>query len=192
CYSCILFFSSCVTWKEPDPGDPALSILIALLPVRIKNQLRTSKQGDGLLTDLIHHQGIPHLGGPPAMYPRGNAGNGTRTRSIQKIAVQLDRGEVIRSAGKAGKCAVAAGRICQGNDDRRMQVTVGGEQFGANDESAGQPFRLHAKKFNAEQARQVTLAACVELFNRIHGGKYSTEENHPLFGLTHAEIKFAR
>jgi hypothetical protein len=52
-----------------------------------------------------------------------------------------------------------------------MQVSVGGKQFGAQGETAGEAPRLQGEKFDADQAGQVPLSAEVELVNGGHGFK---------------------
>ena len=52
-----------------------------------------------------------------------------------------------------------------------MQVSVGGQQFGAYSEAAGQTSRLNAEEFNADQAGQVTLSAEVEVLDGGHKSK---------------------
>jgi hypothetical protein len=85
----------------------------------------------------------------------------------QEIALEFDGGEVIGSVGHVGEGAIAAGGICEGNDHGGVQVSVGGEQFGAQGEAAGEAPWLHAEEFNADQAGQISFAACVKL---IEGG----------------------
>ena len=83
------------------------------------------------------------------MEARGDAGDSSFTGSAQKIALELDGGEVIGSPGQIGKSPVATGCICQGNDDRSMQVSIGRKQLGAQHEAAGEAPRLQAEELDS-------------------------------------------
>lgn len=89
----------------------------------------------------------------------GDAGDGALTCGSQEIALELDGCEVIGSLGEVGKGPVAAGGIRQGDDHRGVQVSIGGEQLGAQDQAARQAARLQTEEFDADQARQVALSA---------------------------------
>lgn len=65
-----------------------------------------------------------------------HAGSGSFARSSQEITLWLDGGEVLRSVRQVRKCPVTASRICQGNDERDVQVSVGSKQFGGDGEAA--------------------------------------------------------
>ena len=58
------------------------------------------------------------------MYAGRGAGKGSLSGSSQKIALELEGGEVLRAIRQIGKRTVATGRIGQGNDDRGVQVSV--------------------------------------------------------------------
>jgi len=97
------------------------------------------------------------------MYARGHAGNDALARRPQEIALELDGRKVLRPFGQVSNSPIAAACISQGDDGRGVQVSVRGEQFGADGQAACQSPRLQAEDFDADQARQVALSACVEL-----------------------------
>ncbi len=104
----------------------------------------------------------------------GDAGNRALARGTQEIALEFDGGEAFPSAGKIEDRPVAAGRICQSDDRRGVQVSVGREQFGTQRKAARQAPGLETDDFNPDQARQVALSAGVELFDGDHEAEYST------------------
>ena len=113
---------------------------------------------------LIRHLGIPDLRGPAPMHARGNAGNRAFARGIQKIGLEFDGREVVRPAGEIGDGPITAGRVRQGDDRRRVQIPVGGQQFGAQGQAACRSSGLDAGKFNPDQAQQGSLAARIQFF----------------------------
>ena len=137
---------------------------------RIQNQLRAPKQGDRLSSFIFYFR-IPHLRRPAAVDAGPGAVNDALARRTQKVTFQFDGREILRAFGQICERAVAAGRVCQGDHRRGVQVSIRREQLRANDESAGQASRLHGQEFDAKQARQIALAAGVELVNGGHSDK---------------------
>ena len=135
---------------------------------RIENQLRTPKQCDRFATRLIGHDGIPDLGRESAVEARGDAGNPSLAGGAEKIGLELDRGEIIRSLGQAGKRTVAAARVGEGDDRSSVQIAVRGEQLRPDCQSAGQASRFEGQEFDPDHAGQVTLSAEVELVKGGH------------------------
>ena len=105
------------------------------------------------------------------MHARCNADNRAFAHGAQKVALELDGGETLRSFGQVGEGPVTAGGIRDGDDDGGMQVAVGGQQFRTQGQAAGESSRLDAGKFDADQARQGPLAERVQLVKGRHGWK---------------------
>ena len=133
------------------------------LCTRIENQLRTTEQRQGFPAGFVRHLRIPDLGGAAVMHARRNTGKRAFTGGTQKITLEFDGGEILRSFGQVGKGPVAAGCIRNGNDHGSVQVSVGGQQLRAQGQAAGHLSQLDAGEFDPDQARQSPLAACVQL-----------------------------
>ena len=114
----------------------------------INDQLRTAEQRDGLSTGFVRHLRIPDLGGLAAMHARCNADNRAFAHGTQKVALEFDGGETLRSFGQVGEGPVAAGRIRDGNDDGGVQVSIGGQQLRPQDEAVGGPVWLDIGEFD--------------------------------------------
>src|SRR5262245_44493625 len=135
-----------------------LNLPSTLFRAWIEYQLRTPKQRDRFICRLVRHLRIPHLSRSSVVYPCCDTGNATFARSPQKVALELDGSEVLRTAREIRKGTIAATCIGQSDDGRGVQVSVGRQQFRAQRQTAGQPSRLQAENFDADQAGQVTLS----------------------------------
>ncbi len=153
--------------KQRATQTRSLFLFVRALLARVKDQLRTPKQRDRLPARLILHFRVPDLGSASAVEARSNAGNRSFTGSAEEVALELDGGEVVGAVGEVGEGAVAAGRVGESDDRRRVQVAVRGKQLGAQRETACEASAFITSKFDADQSREGSLATCVEL---VYGG----------------------
>ena len=138
--------------------------------------MSTPEQCDRFPTGFIRHCGVPDLGGPSTVEAGAYAGYDSFAGSAEEVALELDGSEIVRAFGKVGEGAVAAGGIGEGDDGRRMQIAVGGEQFRTQGKATGESSMLIAGEFDADQTREGSSAACVKFVDGGHGeGKRGLE-----------------
>src|SRR6188472_4562694 len=98
----------------------------------IKNHLRAAEERDRAAVLVSKHRGVPHVRRAPEMHGARRASDRTLACGAEKVRLELDRREVDGVLGQMRETTVAARRVGQRDDRRRMQVAIRREYLRAH------------------------------------------------------------
>src|SRR5262245_56742723 len=140
------------------PGPSRSSAFIPRMLPRIEHQLRAAEERELAPLRAVRHHRVPHLGAAPQVHGARFAVERAFARRVEKVGLQLHRGEVLGLVGQVGNAAVAREGVGEGDDRARVQVAVRGEQrLSQGDLGPDQAFRDHGEG-DADEPGQEILA----------------------------------